>query len=83
MTDYRDFECMMFSTDILEKILAEKCSNEKLKNEKCEISDIRNKIIELGIPIGNIRFFSSYNKKGYKFDEIKFDKIFELKKSGF
>jgi len=79
MTDLRDFECMIFSTDILDKILTEKCSKRKLKKTKCTFNDIRNYIIEIGEYLGRIRFYSEYNNMDYKFDSIKFEKIIDLK----
>lgn len=79
MTDSHSIETMMFASSAFHKVLKEKASDDKVKNYADGIDGIRKKVLELGKPIGILRFYSYKEECCYSFENIEMEKFIDKK----
>jgi len=79
ITDDHDIETMMLNSPAFTKVIKSKSSSGKIKTYPNGIEGVRNKILQLGIPIGSLRFYSALKGGEYSFDKMNFDKFIDRK----
>jgi hypothetical protein len=79
ITDDHDIETMMLNSRAFTKVIKSKSSSGKIKSYPNGIEGVQNKILQLGIPIGSLRFYSDLKGKNYSFNEMNFDKFIDRK----
>lgn len=83
MTDTHSIETMMFASSAFYRVMKERASHEKVKNFPEGMNGIRKRVIELGKPIGSLRFYSYKAGGCYSFDGMNLEKFVDKKTLSF
>lgn len=83
VTDTHSIETMMFASSAFHKILKERASEDKVINYPDGIEGIREKVLELGKPIGSLRFYSYKQNARFAFEGMNIEKFVSKKTLAF